>query len=919
MSPSETSASSSGELKRRWATIIAADIVGYTRLMSADPAQTVTDLDVVRGIVEAQVRHYGGHVTDLAGDAIIAVFDTAVGAIYAAQAVQAETSVRADGQAEERQMRLRIGIHMGEILQKSDGTVYGDGVNLAARIESVAPVGGIAVSQEVVTACSGADSFEFVDQGAFDAKNAANPVHVHLVKQVNADNVVIEAEKMSRRPAKGNLPVRVNALIGRENTLADVISLLADARLVTLFGMGGLGKTSLSIETAQAVGHTYSDGAWFIDLAAVSTADALGMAVAGVFGVPQESGKTIEESVIAALRSRHMLLIFDNCEHVTEAAAQLADALLTGCPKISIIATSRELLSISGEQVVAVEPLDTSGADAPAIELFTQRARAVSPSFDSSVHKAAIQNICTELDGIPLAIELAAARAKSMTPTQIYERLGQRFRLLKGGSRAVRERHQTLHNAVQWSYDLLTDTEATVLDRASVFAGGFTLDAAEAVCAGGDVDEFDVIDTLDSLVSKSLVIVNRSDEAIRYRILQTIRTFGADRLAQTEDEGTVRQAHAMFYAGQADTNFELWRSADQLLAHEWLDLEINNLRDAFHWALDNDVVDPAARIASSVGDLGRFALREEAASWAEEVVGKARDAQHPRLIILLTWSASSAWAFGRFDDAQSFGDEALSLLEDDRYVPFVWAYGDLAFVSIFSGNVDKAIELLAQGAAHPADAHDRFMMAFHLFIMATAGHADAAREIADDVVKQVDAAGVPMSIAVAHAARGAALEADDPETALAEYEFGIDVASKSGARFMETLIAPRIAALHGNSGDAGEGLQGFERMLLAYGDATDMGSISAWRTNLVILLAKTGQFQAAATLHGTLVGVVDQSSLAPEHESAIKRTREALGLKTFSRATEAGSGMSPGDATDYAIAQVQLGLASMSAPVAAAV
>ena len=898
-------------LVRRWATVVAADVVGYSRLIGDDAPATVIDLDILRSIVKSQTESFGGYIADISGDAVICVFDTALGALYAASASQREIGLRSENASEERKMLLRMGLHIDELFEKSDGTVYGNCVNIAARIEGLAPVGGVAVSNQVKAACGPAHEKDFFDQGEFDAKNVTQPIRVHIYSPDGDIATLGTAAKMSRSVAKGNLPGRATALIGREDALIELTAHLQSSRLVTLLGMGGLGKTSLSIATAHSVAADYPDGAWFVDLAAISDADTLTLAISGLFGVTQQGGKSMEESLVEALRTRQMLLIFDNCEHVTTVAAKLANSLLTSCPKISIVATSRELLSISGEEVMHIQPLGVSGGASPAVELFVERAQAVSPGFLIEQSEKDVQEICKSLDGIPLAIELAAARVKSMSPAQIKDRLDQRFRLLTGGSRAVRERHQTLRNAVQWSYDLLTENEATVLDRASVFAGGFTLEAAENVCAGVDIDSFDVIDIVDSLVSKSLLTVLRDGDRIRYSVLETIRAFGAERLSAAEEERSVRVAHAHFYADQSDDNFRLWRSPNQIQAHNWLDLEINNLRDAFRWSNANNEIDPAARIASSVGDMARFRLREEAANWAEDVVDGARDASHPRLAILLTWCASSAWAIGRFEDAQRFGDEALLLLDDEAYEPFVWAYGDLAFVAIFSGDVDKAIELLAIGAGHSADRLDRFMMAFHLYIMATAGHADKALLIADDVVRQVDAAGVPMAIAVAHAARGAALEASDPDAALKEYEYGIDVASRAGVTFMETLIAPKLAALHAKSGEPRFALEGFERMLSVYGDTTDMASVFAWRTALVILFAKTEQYHAVATIHGTLIKQIDQDSVTPEHSDAIAQANTALGMKAFSQATVNGSEMSLREATNYAVSQVNIGLETL--------
>ncbi len=896
----------------RSVAVVATDIVDYTRLISNDPEATINDLEVVQDIFRSQVEAHGGYISNIAGDAILAVLDTAIGAIYAAVATQGLIEARIADQPQHRQMLMRMGVHMGDIFENQDGAVYGDAVNIAARLESLAPPGGIVVSREVRNAAGGQPGLLFDDQGEYDVKNIDRPIRVYLLAHENEPSQLVSSLKAKRRITKGNLQLISTEMVGRSDTLKRVQAMLEDVRMVTLLGMGGIGKTRLSIEMARRAAPDYPDGAWFADLAAVDDPEAVGLAIAGVFGVTQQSGKSIEQALVDALSAQRLLLILDNCEHVTEVAAKVAEALLSSCPYVKIIATSREALSISAENVWPLGPLDTKGQNSVAMDLFVARARAVVPDFEPALHFAAIRDICRKLDGIPLAIELAAARVRSLAPAQIVARLDRRFRLLTGGSRAGRARHQTLQHAIQWSYDLLSEPERLVLIRASVFAGGFTLEAAETVCSGDGIDELEVVDILDSLVRKSLITVTGVGNDVRYGMLETLRAFCAERREDVGGDQALRRAQARFYATEADKNFELWRSPQQRLAHEWLDIEINNLRNAFRWAVENGEVDIGARIASSVGDMGRFRLIEEAANWAETIVDEARRVQHPRLIILLTWSASSAWAFQRFDDAQRFGDEAISLLEDDRFEPFVWAYGDLAFVAIFRGDIDRAIALLCAGAEHQADATDRFMLAFHLFILATTGHLDAAREIADDVLGKVEAAAVPMSVAIACAGKAAALETSDEVAALAAYERGIEFAVQSGAQFIETLIAPRIAALYARSGEPVEALRGFERMLESFGDATDIASVSTWRAALIVLFAKIGFCQAAATLHGSLPASIDPSGLVPEHAVAIEQVREALGDKVFSAAVARGWAMSLREASNYAGLQVQLAIETLA-------
>lgn len=898
-------------MKSRLVAVLAVDVVGYSRLMSDNQHETVEGLDLTRDLFRRRVEAHGGHIADFAGDAILAVFDTVVGALHAAMAAQTEIGSRAAEQPESRRMLLRMGLHVGDIIEKPDGGVYGDAINIAARLEGLASAGGIAVSHEVVSATRGHQGLDFHDYGEFDFKNIDRPVRVYQLAQKDGSTLAARSIKARQRMAKGNLPKVATGLVGRAETLEQVGTMLEEGRLVTLLGMGGMGKTRLAIEAAGRAAPDYPDGAWFADLAAVAETTAVTHAVAGVFGVIQQHGKSIEQALVDALATQRVLLILDNCEHVTQAAAGLADTLLSACPHVRIIATSREALSIGGEHLCPLGPLGTAGDEAPAVDLFVERAQAAVPRFDPAKHRASIAQICRVLDGIPLAIELAAARVRSLGPGQILARLDRRFSLLTGGSRAVRERHQTLLNAVQWSYDLLTGPERAVLVRATVFAGGFSLEAVEEVCTGGEIEESDVIDILDSLVRKSLITATDDGGDVRYGMLETLRAFGAERLDETEGGRELHCAHARFYAADADRNFALWRSPQQRLAHEWLDAEINNLRNAFRWAVENDCVDIAARIGSSVGDLGRFRLIEEAANWAEQIVDRARETGHPRLTILLTWSSSSAWAFQRFDDAQRFGEEAIALLDDPRFEPFVWAYGDLAFIAIFAGDIDRAIELLGLGAGHPADAHDRFIMAFHLFIMATTGQQHEARRIADDVVAKVDAAGVPMSIGIAYAGKGAALEPVDEAAALAAYEHGINVVRQSGARFMETLIAPRIASLHARGGDSHEALTGLARILESFGDTADIASISATYASLIVLFARVGLYQAAATLNGMLGSLVDSGGLMREHAEAVTQVRERLGERVFSEAARRGAVMSRREASNYAGTQVQLALMTL--------
>jgi predicted ATPase len=340
--------------------------------------------------------------------------------------------------------------------------------------------------------------------------------------------------------------------------------------------VGGVGKTRLATEVAARLADEFPDGVWFFELAAVTDPAAVSDAVAAVLGITQQPGKTVSESVAAALEGRVRLLVFDNCEHVLDAAADLIEAMLAQSATVRILATSREGLAVPDEQVWPVRSLDAAeGTDSAAVSLFVERAQGIAPGFSivGGDEAAAVTEICQRLDGIPLAIELAVSRMASMTASEMRDRLDHRFQLLVG-SRHGLERHQTLRHAVAWSYDLLDDAEKSLLARCSVFAGGFDLRSACAVAGSDDLDEYVVLDLLDALVRKSLLVADRSSGHTRFSMLETIRQFGEEHLVAGGAAEEVRTAHAHHFAGKEANILALWDSPRQREAYSWLTVEM---------------------------------------------------------------------------------------------------------------------------------------------------------------------------------------------------------------------------------------------------------------------------------------------------------------------------------------------------------
>src|SRR4029079_18962147 len=381
----------------------------------------------------------------------------------------------------------------------------------------------------------------------------------------------------------GNLRPAITSLIGRAAEVSNLQAALRSHRLVTLAGVGGVGKTRLAVEVATQLADEFVDGVWFFELAAVADPAAVPDAVAAVLGITQQPGKSVGESVASALEGRSRLLVFDNCEHVVDSVADLVAAILAASATVKVLATSREGIGVADEFFWRLPSLDVGAA----VELFVERAQSMvsDPLADEAT---AVEDVCRRLDGIPLAIELAASRMASMTAAEVRDRLDDRFRLLVGSRRGL-ERHQTLRHAVQWSYDLLDDAEKSLLNRCSVFAGGFDLAGAQAVT--GSVDDFATLDLLDALVRKSLLVADRSAGQTRFSMLETIRQFAEDQLVATGEVHVARAAHAHYFADREADMLALWDGPRQRESYRWFTVELANLRAAVRWAADEGDLD----------------------------------------------------------------------------------------------------------------------------------------------------------------------------------------------------------------------------------------------------------------------------------------------------------------------------------------
>ena len=532
-------------------TFLFTDIEGSTRLLQHLGDKYAGVLGEHRRILRTAVEENGGREVDTQGDAFFVAFSRAKDALLAA--VTAQRAMAAHRWPEDIALRVRMALHTGEPVSAGTGYVGMD-VHRGARICAAGHGGQILLSQTTRDLIAGdlSDGVTLRDMGEHRLKDLSEAERVF---QVVAPDLPTEFPSLkSLSNLSHNLPVQLTSFIGREYEVAEVGRLLATTRLLTLMGMGGVGKTRLAVQVAAEVVEQYKDGVRLVELAALADPALVPQMLASVLGLPERPGHPPRETLVQYMSGKTLLLVLDNCEHVLSACVDLADALLKRCPALRILATSREGLGIAGELTYPVPPLcvlDTGGPLPPdivmgceAVRLFVERAAFSKPGFRvTKDNAAAVAQIVSRLDGIPLAIELAAARVKVLDVEQIVRRLDDRFSLLTGGGRTAVPRQKTLRGAMDWSYDLLGEEERTVLRRLSTFAGGCTLEAAEAVCSGDGVETTEILDLLTQLVDKSLVIVETKNGEARYRLLETVRQYGRDKLREAGEEAGTTTRH----------------------------------------------------------------------------------------------------------------------------------------------------------------------------------------------------------------------------------------------------------------------------------------------------------------------------------------------------------------------------------------
>jgi predicted ATPase/class 3 adenylate cyclase/DNA-binding CsgD family transcriptional regulator len=573
-------------------TLLLADVEGSTRLWQTQPeVMTAALAELDRSLAEIVTAHGGVRPVEQGeGDSFVVAFARAGDAVACALDLQ---------RAPLAPIRLRIGVHTGDIQLRDEGNYIGPTIIRTARLRDLAHGGQTVLSgttSDLAIDRLPSDSW-LTDLGNHALRDLSRPERVIQLCHPDLRNE-FPPLRTSKATMSHNLPIQLTSFVGREAEMAEVRQILEDSRLVTLTGAGGSGKTRLAIQIAAEGG--FVDGVCYVDLAPITDPDIVPITVARALGLPDQMGRSATETVTRSIGNRHMLVVLDNCEHLLDASASLIITLLGSCPGLTLLGTSREPVGVPGEVTWRVPSLSL---DDEAIQLFTDRARLARPDFSlSDGNVAAVTEICRRLDGMPLAIELAAARVHALSPSQIASSLQDRFRLLTGGARTAMRRQQTLRASVDWSHDLLTQPERTLFRRLAVFMGGFGLEAAQAVAGDADLEHYQVLDQLALLVDKSLVAAEDNPHGTRYHLLESVRQYAQEKLSDSGEADAVRARHRDYYtarAAQLDTPGQAgegWRVTQ-------VEGEIDNLRAAFSWSRDKGEIELAFQLASSLWPL----------------------------------------------------------------------------------------------------------------------------------------------------------------------------------------------------------------------------------------------------------------------------------------------------------------------------
>jgi predicted ATPase/class 3 adenylate cyclase/Tfp pilus assembly protein PilF len=952
-------------------TLLFTDIEGSTRLVQHLGDAYPATLQQHNALLSDAVIANNGYVVGTKGDSFFVVFSRAQDAV--AGVVAAQRALATHAWPAGATVRVRMGLHSGEPILVGNGYVGLD-LHRAARIMDAAHGGQVLLSESTraLVAQDLPPEISLHGLGSHRLKDLQQPEPLF---QLLVPDLPAEFPPLRSLEARAhNLPLQLTSFIGRERELAEATELLsrdAKQRLVTLTGPGGCGKTRLALQVASELLEDHTDGAWLVRLEDLTDPTLVPQAVATALGVREEPGRAITQTLTSYLERKDTLLVLDNCEQVVAACATLAETLLRSCPGLRILATSREALRVGGETVRRVPSLSlpdperwlSAGGEPEgnltqydAARLFIERALAVDPAFAvTNANAPAVAQICHRLDGIPLAIELAAARVRHLSVVQIMDRLDDRFRLLTGGSRTALPRHQTLRAAVDWSYDLLSEPEQVLLRRLSVFAGGFTLEAVEAICAGEDLDALQVLDLIGQLVDKSLVLSEPQDGGVRYRLLETIRQYGWEHVQRAREDTLLRERHGDLYLELAEQAVAKLTGPAQA---EWLsrlEQEHDNLRRVISWCEEQENGDPGLRLGAALEWFWyvRGHLTEGRKHLASLLALSGAQAGSAARATALNGAGNLAFSQGEYEAARSLYEESLAVRREtgDRQgiagslgnlgnvaqqrgdhpaarslheeclaiqrelsnqQGIAMSLDNLGLVARQQGDFPAARSLHEESLAIKRELGDRRGMALSLnnlgLVARQLGNYPEARSLHEEgltIVRELgDRWGIAMSL---NNLGNVAWEEGDYPVARSLREESLAVFRELGDRSGMAASLNNLGRVVGEQGDYSAARQFHEECLTILFELGDRGGIAESLESLALLGVAQAQMEQVARLLGAAealrkaIGAPRPTFERTEVDGASAATRTALGEAAFAAAWEEGRRMSLEEAVEYAL------------------
>jgi predicted ATPase/class 3 adenylate cyclase len=898
-------------------TFLFTDIEDSTTLWEEFPEAMKSALAKHDSILKETIESNHGHIIKTTGDGVHAVFTTAIDAINAAIESQRKlNSLILDSQLpitpsqspiSTLSLKSRMGLHTGEA-ELRDGDYFGQTLNRAVRIMSAGHGGQILISDitaEVAREHLPGDVFA-LDLGDHVLKGLLHPERIH---QLVASGLQREFPALHTTPsATNNLPPQLTSFIGRERELTEAARRLEYARLLTLIGPGGTGKTRLSIQISAEQLANFKNGVWLVELAPISDPAFIIPAIASVFEIREVQNIPLIQLVLDYLRAKELLLVLDNCEHLVEASAQVADQLLHECPHLKIIASSREALGVNGETIYRVPPLK----DDEATRLFIERATKAEPRFHLTDENASfVAQICSRLDGIPLAIELAAARVKLFTPEQIAARLDDRFKLLTGGVRTALPRQQTLRALIDWSYHLLNETEQRALRGLAVFSGGWTIEAAESV-----LGEADALDGLQGLVNKSLVIVDEQEGKSRYRYLETIRQYAMEKLVESGDAVEMRDRHLDYMLAFTGPDSLPMFGAEEPGFLDRFEEEHDNLRAALDWATGNNLP-KALKLAFAAG--GYWSVRDfnsEALYRCNTILEKTSDLadagrDRARLYSLLGWVSVT---LGEHKAGRLASEQAIDLgLKNNDASIVARSYATLALICIFLGDYASAYRAAEEGERIAREHGFEAELAFVLSTRAqmeyfSRSNLEQAKDYLHEAAYLAKKAGFGWASSFMAIGLGnTAAIVGDMDAARAAFEESAALAQKIGNKRIIYSSQSEFAHILRKSGELDEPLATYRDLLPKWRDLGHRSAVAHELECIAFILVRKEEPERAVALLGAAdalrkrIDSVMTNAEQIEYGKEVSSVREMLGDEKFREGWEAGGKLSMDEAIDLAL------------------